>query len=776
VERVSAALGQLGCLRGVKRETETKDKKKTVEVSRSCAYDKFLRQPEKKQDLATSLMTEAYAAPCLPGAECFKWHGSWVYCRGRCEKVDFSDVWTGDLRDDPGLDRADHSDSDCRALPARHATLAELDEVLRRLGMLAEVGQAAKTWGHRAPPPRALPSVAETSSGRTLEQYRRASLAPGARLIEWEPAPSKKTAASRRASSRAAARSQSCEASRPPRRRAPAAPPKPPRLGCFRCTFCGSVFGLHRTLKLHVRSVHPGLRCPGPGEAVPSAAPDVAPTISRVHGTGGSVPGLAPSTSSMGYAPVQTATIKAKPAPAAVRPAPKAAKARPPAEEIPEDVTAERQESESPCPICFVSFPRASIEAHVESCLAAAEVAPLTSDSESESDVGGFVGVKKTDGGNSVSYSTWAVLEAFKASGPTELSVRHGDRVVVVWQQPPEEGGYWAYGFNQKLKSRAGYVPLQHLALLEEGSRQRESALVAPVKPEPAPECTPEATSAGEATEGTAREWCLPDAWLESFLLLDLSEEKSDEFWVNFEHLQEEMSRDQAWLRAIDRACSEDGVGRASRGGQQRGRQLTPVEAKPASVKEEAAGPREEGSDVCEVSADFEPTDEQAGIQLQVVAGQRLVVEWRQPAAEGGFWAYGSLEGKPGKKGYVPMQLLGPPARGTQQAAEPPAPPQGTKQPEVSGESRWRRRHAAAARDAGGATTAKELEEWAQAKLETLASRFCLEGLDAACAFSALSVCSTAAEMRQEAVSLFADNAPVKNFADELWRRRCLVA
>ena len=38
-------------------------------ATRHCGYDKFLRQPD-KPSLAKILQGEAYAAPCLPGAEC----------------------------------------------------------------------------------------------------------------------------------------------------------------------------------------------------------------------------------------------------------------------------------------------------------------------------------------------------------------------------------------------------------------------------------------------------------------------------------------------------------------------------------------------------------------------------------------------------------------------------------------------------------------------------------------------------------------------------------
>ncbi|CAK0866334.1 unnamed protein product, partial [Prorocentrum cordatum] len=91
-ERVLAALTQLGCLKGVKKESDEKQDKKQVEVAtRQCAYDKFLRRGD--EDRKGELLAEFRQGTLLPGAECSKWHGAWLYCRGNCERTDTGDVW-----------------------------------------------------------------------------------------------------------------------------------------------------------------------------------------------------------------------------------------------------------------------------------------------------------------------------------------------------------------------------------------------------------------------------------------------------------------------------------------------------------------------------------------------------------------------------------------------------------------------------------------------------------------------------------------------------------
>jgi len=67
----------------------------------------------------------------------------------------------------------------------------------------------------------------------------------------------------------------------------------------------------------------------------------------------------------------------------------------------------------------------------------------------------------------------------------------------------------------------------------------------------------------------------------------------------------------------------------------------------------------------------------------------------------------------------------------------------------------------------------KDTQKWAEQKVGDLCRRFCISKLDTTVAVGALCVCTTAAEMRSEAILLIADNQLVKNFAAEFWKRRC---
>lgn len=105
VERVGAALEQLGCLKGVKREQDKPKKKAETEVAaRNCGYDKFLRRGDIDRGSAAEAAAAASRSEIMMlHSDCAKWHGPWAYCRGSCHRPDMSDVWDdGGLTDEGG--------------------------------------------------------------------------------------------------------------------------------------------------------------------------------------------------------------------------------------------------------------------------------------------------------------------------------------------------------------------------------------------------------------------------------------------------------------------------------------------------------------------------------------------------------------------------------------------------------------------------------------------------------------------------------------------------
>ena len=128
-------------------------------------------------------------------------------------------------------------------------SLAGLDGDLRKLGMLAEVGEAAQTWGLRPS------NASEAWKGLTLAEYRRKAVAPGARLLEYAPSSSGRACPSGAPSVRAQRAAQKLR---------PAKAEKPPQeQGRFACPTCGHNFSLRLTLKQHMMLSH-GERLTGP--------------------------------------------------------------------------------------------------------------------------------------------------------------------------------------------------------------------------------------------------------------------------------------------------------------------------------------------------------------------------------------------------------------------------------------------------------------------------------------------------------------------------------
>lgn len=77
----------------------------------------------------------------------------------------------------------------------------------------------------------------------------------------------------------------------------------------------------------------------------------------------------------------------------------------------------------------------------------------------------------------------------------------------------------------------------------------------------------------------------------------------------------------------------------------------------PAPPKQESVEDKKDG-ELCRVMAAFEPKD---GTQLRVIPGDLVVATWRQPADEGGYWAWVHKPEHLDVEGYVPQEVLGEP-------------------------------------------------------------------------------------------------------------------
>lgn len=223
----------------------------------------------------------------------------------------------------------------------------------------------------------------------------------------------------------------------------------------------------------------------------------------------------------------------------------------------------------------------------------------------------------------------------------------------------------------------------------------------------------------------------LPQDWLESFLMLELSDSQASSFWSWFESFRQEQSLENAWLRALELACthSQDAIESVSVG-------VDLLDANPARTS--CTWPSE--ADWQEVAVIMQPEDQvtdcssnqptmminsQLGIefprcsdslasvesaphvrcvisawspiddsQVEVVAGDSVVVEWEQPPQEGGFWAY--VHVLPVKKdsfpGYIPIQCLEPLREANyEEKLETESCPTNKRDCERSTTSRWQR-------------------------------------------------------------------------------------
>lgn len=129
MQRVSAALLQLGCVRGLARTREAA----AAVVQRDSAFDDVLNVACERKPRSTA---PPPMEPPPHDAPCRAWHGDWLYCRGHCEPpadgYDAWDLWT----------EAQPASS---SSPVRKPT-GTLEAALRSLGMLAEMGEAVREW------------------------------------------------------------------------------------------------------------------------------------------------------------------------------------------------------------------------------------------------------------------------------------------------------------------------------------------------------------------------------------------------------------------------------------------------------------------------------------------------------------------------------------------------------------------------------------------------------------------------------------------------------
>jgi len=818
VDRVAAALTQLGCLRGVKKEVTAENKKKTVEVAtRVCAYDKFLRRGEVDRNETPSGAADMMEfADSLIGAECTKWHGPWIYCRGRCEKVDFSDVWH-EAFEGP----QERSPPPNAVTVSQQSSVTDLNEVLRGLGMLSEVGEASRAWSKTPKNP--------VSFGLTLTEYRRVALAPGARIIGEDPAaPSSSStcggSSKTRSSSAHAAKSVSNQSSTrgPPRRERPL-----PKEGHFPCERCGCVFGLKRTLMLHFKRAHPGADMRPSTAPVASAAQLPAQSVKKV-------PGWSSRTAAWpSRAKKSCNTPEPEPQHSVTRGDPEQSQYMGDEEfnRITDEMVAESSWL-SPCPVCGEEFAQDLIEAHVDTCL---EKVAIVATGGKKNNAGvsrhgneySHGDDREHPGEPQEDYHFCQVVQDYAPTGlgnEVQLRVQRGDDVLVLWRQPPDEGGFWAYVLLASSPDCRGYMPMSHLRPVETPAGTNDEMQRAP-----------ETQSNSEILQGS-----IPEEWLESFLILNLSEEYAAEFWHTFESRMKDMPMSAAWLSTMRDVCEKPSkvanisaqpafaevstpqatvkpstdTGRCPQtasgtgtGSSSSSTSLSPavqhtVETKlvhtskassstaPSPSREignagEAPVPAISKIDVWEVVQEWIPQGLGDDIQLQARQGELFVLDWVQPPEEGGFWAYGHIQGRPEIPGYLPIDHLASTCTPTR---TPESAPATTRRP-------WRRhRDRALNENAEGqlpghqsvellpakmaspdAEQDEEMQAWATGQLSSLCRRFCQSYLDAGTAYAVLLSCNSSDELRSEAVSLIADNQPVKNFAAELWRRRALA-
>jgi len=736
IERVNSALVQLGCLRGVKKETSESKKKQPAEtVNRNCGYDKFLRrgEPTKAEATSSSSLTFELCEPCsvpLHGAECSLWHGPWVYCRGRCEQHDFSDVWH-DALDGGHMEEVKCGTAGSSAMRASLG-IEDLNARLRSLGMLAERGSALPPVSSRKKKGNFVAAIETGDSGTrpqtfnpaaagvTLSDYRKAAIGPGARLIDDEPPVQKKGKTDK-------------SKSQLPKRRAPPALtggkplPKPPKIGHFSCALCGCAFGLQRTLRTHIKAVHPNWKMLNVNNGIgrPPGGPNVAAPLEQSgHWLSRGTESLArawmpptkpPACPQVHDAVHQSPAAAALPTPKFEHPTPQQALAEQRAEAAAKEW--HRQQCRiaagdmQTCPLCSRRFPESVIESHVDACLvqfvkaetakAGAERQQLQKHKKQQQkqpqvtnmqperqelmspakqmhvrqEVPQSAKIPETSSDDETKQVRLFLARSnFQPSGEgsdTQMALKKGDEVGQIWRQPETEGGYWMWVFQVKDHSIRGYVPAQCLEF------QFEVIFPKSILPAQEGDFTEHKQSResapAAAVPGTEFSDCsIPEEWLESFLLLDLTEDLAAKFWDHFESLRVDMPLEGAWLAAIQRT-----TGGPEAPGLLVGETATGSIASVWQNGDEVFAEEQEEDEEDHVRDISDNSTEQGELgfhtvvkpwlpnsrdetQLWAPEGSLVRVDWRQPQEEGGYWAYCHREDNgEDRVGYIPLMCLG---------------------------------------------------------------------------------------------------------------------
>jgi len=189
----------------------------------------------------------------------------------------------------------------------------------------------------------------------------------------------------------------------------------------------------------------------------------------------------------------------------------------------------------------------------------------------------------------------------------TRLRVRVGDRVAIEWWQPPDEGGFWAYGHHIAGSAGPGYFPL--------------SCLFAPV------------TTYGqgalarveESFDGSANV-VEPVSWS--------SRSTSSHTDVS--------ARVRYSMEPAVEVC----------------RHVFAGSGESPSPPAQSAGQLVVEGEERKVFVTWEPDGGSVDTKLHVCVGDYVVVYWRQPVEEGGFWAFGCHTTGSAEAGYFPMSCL----------------------------------------------------------------------------------------------------------------------
>jgi len=524
-ERVSAALVQLGCLRGVQKDIGAKEKKNNVEIAtRVCAYDKFLRrgEPERGEAVAASAALAASYAVCpFLDADCTQWHGPWIYCRGRCIQTDLNNVWEEAFGAQETVVREP-------LRPSPSMSTDHLDIMLRGIGMLAEAGSATQ---------RIVPA----------RQVDEETLRPRHALVT-------SVRGSVKGRGVATGRVRSCGSGQVSRSSRAPGPLAKPKEGNFLCPACGCRFGLQKTLRLHVKGAHPGLVMGALSRRAPvqAVSANTCPCGSinlndssgfcRKCGIHGSKLSASTATSSLEIQlnAAKTCACGSVFLNESAKFCRKCGKRRSECRQSSDKEV--REPRLSPCPVCSELFPPDVIEDHVEACLKASDV-QLGDDSSSED--ASVHDVDTIEAGD-----VCVAIEDHEQGGPglaEQLKICCGDLVIVEWTQPGAEGGFWAYVRQEACPELAGHVPLSSLQRCNSSDRHRDANTACGAQ-------TSASLSTHASAEASLEEHAvIPAEWLESFLILNLSRECADAFWQQFECLQhQKMPLDKAWLLAFE--------------------------------------------------------------------------------------------------------------------------------------------------------------------------------------------------------------------------------